>query len=741
MKTYIFIAAMLFASTAMASVESNDSTRTKDKKLKTATVVAQRRVVRSDGEKITYDAAADPASKTESVLDILRKVPMVTVDGEDNIKVKGSSSFKVYVDGKPNTMISADPSKVLKNYPATAISKVEVISDPGAKYDGEGVTGILNIVTNKKMYTSGWSLTPSIKVGTQDCNLGFNGMTKMDKLTLSSYYYQGIGHQKRHRGISDYEFKNNPTFSSLHTDGYAKPDYDYQIGALEGSYEFDPHNLLSVSAGLHNIGVQYDADSKKEMFGLSHNSIYSYNLLEANRMRNISINASADYQHTFKKEGEMLTLSYRFSNTPSLNRTLSTYTNIIGEQYIASTLTNKKVRPENDSYEHTAQLDFTTPVAKGQTFSTGTKFVSRTNESDTKQWNSTYQQPELWTPDPLKSLHYRHNNNIYAAYMEYNLKAGKFGATTGLRYEFDHINVKYVDGKRPNFSKDLSDLLPSVKLNYNLKETEILKFSFNSRIGRPGISMLSPYVIDNDGLNISYGNPNLNSERGYNFTLGYGNFSQKFSINAELGAMINNNGLTDYKIMDQNIINTTYENFLHSRSGILSLYINWMPTKTTTITLNGEGGYKHFEVKRINAVNHGWASSCNLIVQQRLPWKLKASAFMGYFGKDFSLQGHTNEFTYHSLSLTRSFLKEDRLSITLTSAMFAKPNFKWTDNIETDTYSYTNTTRHNNFQLSLNASWRFGKLQAMVKKTQRSIKNEDTVTKKDDKGGMGSIGM
>ena len=98
--------------------------------------------------KMTYDVQADNDAKSNTVLDMLRKVPMVTVDGQDNITVNGQSSFKVYVDGKPNIMFSSNPSQIFKSMPASAVKNIEVITNPGAKYDAEGVGGVLNIVMN-----------------------------------------------------------------------------------------------------------------------------------------------------------------------------------------------------------------------------------------------------------------------------------------------------------------------------------------------------------------------------------------------------------------------------------------------------------------------------------------------------------------------------------------------------------------------------------------------------------------
>ena len=118
--------------------------------LKGVEIVAQKPLVKMEVDKMSYNVTEDEDSKSNTVLDMLRKVPMVTVDGQDNITVNGSSSFKVYVDGMPNVMFSANPSMVFKSMPATAVKSIEVMTNPGAKYDAEGAAGVLNIVMNKQ---------------------------------------------------------------------------------------------------------------------------------------------------------------------------------------------------------------------------------------------------------------------------------------------------------------------------------------------------------------------------------------------------------------------------------------------------------------------------------------------------------------------------------------------------------------------------------------------------------------
>ncbi len=157
------------------------------RELKGVEVVAQKPLVKSDIDKIEYNINEDPESKSSMLLEMLRKVPLVTVNGEDEIKVNGSSSFKVYVNGKPNNMMSKSPAEVLKSLPANTIKRVEVITNPGPKYDAEGVGGILNIVTEGGGI-EGYTATFSTRINNDGVGAGTYGTVKSGKLTVSARY-------------------------------------------------------------------------------------------------------------------------------------------------------------------------------------------------------------------------------------------------------------------------------------------------------------------------------------------------------------------------------------------------------------------------------------------------------------------------------------------------------------------------------------------------------------------------
>lgn len=170
-------------------------------------IVMQKPLVKADIDKIEYDIESDPDSKSSSIIEMLRKVPLVTVDGEDNITVNGSSSFKVYVNGRPNNMMSKNPKEVLKSMPANTIKKIEVITDPGPKYDAEGVGGILNIVTIGSGF-EGYTLNLSGNVNNRGAGGGLFGTIKSGKLTVSARYnynYDGnrTGYSEASRTVTE----------------------------------------------------------------------------------------------------------------------------------------------------------------------------------------------------------------------------------------------------------------------------------------------------------------------------------------------------------------------------------------------------------------------------------------------------------------------------------------------------------------------------------------------------------
>ena len=704
-----------------------------------ATVVAAAPLVTSQIDRLSYSMADDPDAKSNNMIEMLRKVPLVTVDGQDNITLNGSSSFKIYVNGKPNKMMSDNPSVVLKSFPASVVKKVEVITDPGAKYDAEGVSGILNIVTATEAETSGYTITPGIRWNNRGWGGNLFAMVQFGKFTLSAH--GGVQNQTSTHITQENEREtfNDPILHRLYSYSDGKGKGLFGFGGIDASYEFSKHDLLSVSADMFLGSQKRHGDGLTQMFNEAGAEVFSYRGLTSQPQHFHGINASMDYQHQFAKEEQTLTVSYRFSSNKNDSEADNIYTDINSVPFPLSDLQS---RPDGKSNEHTAQIDFTTPIAEHHTLSVGAKYIYRINRSDNEEFTRPSGTQDAFVLNEANSLLYRHRNDIAAGYAEYMLKLAKFSFRTGLRYENSHIKVTYPDGKRDAFSATLGDFVPSVNIGYNLSPTMMLRLNYNMRIGRPGISYLSPYVDRSSPVSISYGDPNLESEKTHNAEINFSNFTQKFSINLTMSYSASTTGLTGYSFIgDGGVMHSTFGNFLHSKTLSLSGFANWMITKGTTFTFNGSVRYSDLKSYRTLDQNYGFSGRFFAMLRQDLPWKLKLVLGGGYNWGDIQLQSRGSNFFFYFGSLSRSFLKEDRLTVELSAFNIFNP--KNTFETISNTATFRNRaafTIHGMSRFGIGLSWRFGSLKAVVKKASRTIENDDVKQNSSNQQGATSTG-
>ncbi len=692
--------------------------------LAAATVVAAAPLVTSQIDRLSYSMADDPDAKANTMIEMLRKVPLVTVDGQDNITINGKSDFKIYVNGKPNKMMSDNASIVLKSFPASVVKKVEVITDPGAKYDAEGVSGILNIVTETEAETTGYTITPNLRFSSRDMGGNLFAMTQVGKLTLS--LNGGLTHQRGMRTTTETEREiyDDPVNHLTRGTGEGKSGGTFGFGGLDASYELSAKDLLSASADMFVGRPKSDGTGFAEMLNANGDRLYSYNTETHSRQRFHGVNASMDYQHQFARENQNLTLSYRFSSSRRDERSTNLYADLVN---IPFTLSDLRVDPDGKTNEHTAQADFTTPLGKIHTLSVGAKYIYRLNRSDNEEMTRAAGTDDDFVRDDELSLLYRHRNDILAAYTEYMLKLKKFSARAGLRYENSHIKVTYPGNTTHEpFSTTLGDLVPSLNLGYNLKPTMMLRANYNMRIGRPDITYLSPYINHTSPLSISYGSPNLTSERGHNFELNFSNFTQLFSVNASLSYSTSVTGLTSYSFVEDGIQTTTYGNFLHSKMFSLNLFANTMLSRKTTIMINGDLGYGDYKSYRTGDHTHGFSGRVFGMLRHEWPWKIKMNLGGGYNWPRYNLQGKGQSFYFYFGSLSRSFLKDDRLTVEIHAFSIFNPKRTFRSIIETAQFRSTNaTTVHGFGRVGIGLSWRFGSLKATVKKAARTISNDD----------------
>lgn len=723
--------------------------------LKGVEVVAQKPLVKVDVDKIEYNIEDDPDSKSNSILEMLRKVPLVTVDGEDNVQVNGSSSFKIHVNGKPNNMMSNNPKEVLKSMPANTIKYIEVITSPGAKYDAEGVGGILNIVTVGGGF-EGYTATFRGNVSNNGAGAGTYAMVKQGKMTISVNY--------------NYDYNNSPrSYSDNYRENYepgardekflesqssSKSKGNFQHGNLEASYEIDTLRLLTAAFGMYGGSNESDNNGNTVMYRTNHEDVaYRYRTDSRNKNSWYSINGNIDYQRTSRKNKQrMLTLSYKINTQPQTDNSKNVYLDIFPDEQKEELA--ERLRLENyhsdgktNTMEQTFQVDYTTPIGKLHTIETGAKYIFRRNSSD----NALYEAAggsDNYAYNEDRSSEYRHLNHILSAYAGYTLKYKDFSFKPGVRYEQTIQRVKYIVGPGEDFHTNYSDWVPSVSLGMKIGKTQNLRAGYNMRIWRPGIWNLNPYFNNQDPMSISQGNPDLKSEKNHAFDIAYSNFSAKFNINVSLRHSFGNNGIErvsrlitneNGEIFDDNpehmapngAMYSTYDNIGKNRDTGLSLYLNWNASPKTRIYVNGRGSYRDLKSEAQGLHNYGWNVSCHGGIQHTLPLKIRLSLNGGGSTPYISLQGKGSGYQYYSIGLNRSFLKDDRLTLNLYCNNIFEKYRTYNSHTKGDNFISKSSGKYPNRYVGFSIGYRIGELKASVKKAARSINNDDV------KGGEG----
>jgi outer membrane receptor protein involved in Fe transport len=695
------------------------------KQLGEVSVTAVRPVMKREVDRLTYDVQADPESKAISALDMMRKVPLLSVDGDDKIKLKGSGNYKILVNGKESALMAKNPSDVLKAMPATNIERIEVITTPPAKYDAEGLSGIINIIT-KKNADQGYNGSVNMRYNSVwGPGYNLNATVKQGKFGLSGY--AGFGNQKKANSSSESSQIQNATQSVLNQNGNGFMEGKYKYANAELSYEVDSLNLLTGSFEFFQGNFNQNSDQRSIQTNSDGTIAQAYRSTNINDRHDKGTDIAVNYQLGFKdQKDELLTASYKYSYSPGTQNN----SNDFSERINFDKINNPNFRQYNKSgtKEHTFQLDYVYPFKKIN-LEAGGKAILRNNFSDYSRENQDAITSDYAT-DPSQTNIFNYHQDVYSAYNSYQIKFTKWTAKAGLRLEHTQISADFSDAP---LDRGYNNFIPSVSVQRSFKSSSV-NFGFTQRIQRPGIYQLNPFVDNSNPKFVTTGNPQLRPELNNTFELTYSNFS-KGSINAGLSYAFSNNSIQNVSTLIDTVTYTTYQNLGSNRTLGLNLNTNFNITKQFTVSINGE--LSHIWLKgTYNGnfyTNDGYTGRAfgNLAYKFDGGYRLALDA--GYFSGDVTLQGKSSAFIFNSYVVSKEFFKK-----TFTVSLVANnPYSKYRSyhgytrtNDFYNTYSGTNPNR--NFAIRLN--YKFGKLNSEIKKNQRGINNDDT------KGGGKSSG-
>lgn len=703
-------------------------------------VTTERPVIQTDGATTTYNVDDDPAAKGSSVLDMLRKVPMVTVDGQDNIQLLGESDFKIYVNGREEPSLTANASTILKAMPAESVTKIEIINEPGAKYDAEGSAGIINLITIRKQKQSGYSGSLTAGLSNRQLMGSAYFLTKQRNITAS---LQAVHARSAFGTMHSSQYNETENFSSS-TDRLMTSRMEQYIKfaytGIDGNLSWEPNSSDLFTLGINFATVNGNIDHINEsvdMKDIAGAIRWSYNRAIDGALKNTNASVNASFQHSFDDNpAHNLIFSYRFNYSRNPFDLFMTYHDMI--DFYTPDLFERSLTTAYNR-EHTAQIDYSNPLdGEHHLIETGLKAIWRPNSSIGSTWDGADEASAVWNPDNHTDL--RQNVDIYAAYASYTGRFNAFSVKGGLRYEHTRMGIDYHAGEIPDFTTYLNDLVPNAALSYNFNMATSLRLAYQMRISRPSINQVNPFRQTLGSQMVQFGNPDLRSERSNKVSLTYSSFGRTVGGSIGIECSMRNNTISEFTYIEDNIRNVTYANLGRRTRTSLNGFLTWSVLHGMRLVLNGRIDYIDLSAPSASLHNSGWSGNWSANWNYSLPRNWETSAYGGQSFRNINLQGHSDGWYYYGIAISKSLLADKSLRLSLNANSFLQSSqsfktFTWTE----DT-AVRNTWTNRNWSVGLNVSWNFGKLNSQVRKTAAELDYDDTVNT-GSKGGLGSTGM
>jgi ferric enterobactin receptor len=701
------------------------------KQLQTVTVTASKPALRMDIDKKVYNVEKDIVNAGGTALDVMKNVPSVNVDIDGNVSLRNSTP-QIYIEGRPTTL-------TLDQIPADAIESVEVITNPSAKYDASGGgAGILNIILKKNRKTGyNGNLRAGIdKYGAANGGLDFNIRQGKFNVGASAFANQmkgrtngttdrtNYGDTSTFIHQTDYNRNNGAfIFGRLGVDYFMTNRSSFSLGGIKVHGKFSPADLLSTNTdSLFNSGVR---------------SLYS----ERNSNTSREFNASglqAGFKHLFPKEGETWTadLNY-FSGKNSNDALYSTDYFVNGKgSSIAGNSQQQTIGQGNNKFL-TIQTDYVKPFSAKTKLEAGLRLQNQklVNITNNYFFNDS---ANAFLLSPTASTNYNNTNNVYAGYISVTSGFKNFGYQVGLRAESSDYSGDLISTKQ-HFSNNYPiSLFPSVFLSQKFKNNQELQLSYTRKVNRPNFFQLIPYTDYTDSLNITRGNPNLVPEFTNSFELSYlKTLAHNNTILASLYYKHTDNLITRY--LD------TAQNALSGKKDIINTYVNANSSYTAGAELTTVFNIKKWWdfTTNINVYNSKintdnvsgssqaalWSWFGKINNNFKLPAKFKFQLTGIYQSKtnlpvntnsgmmggppgmqtQSASQGYIRQFYSMDAAISRSFLKGDAASVSLSFSDIFRTR-KSDQHSESAFFVQDYNRLRDPQMLRLNFTYRFGKM-------------------------------
>jgi len=687
------------------------------KSLAEVTVTATKPMVEQKEDRLIYNVEDDPAAKAESASDILRKTPFVNVDGDGAIQVNGQSNFRVLLDGRETALFSQNVKEALKAFPGASISRIEVITSPSAKYDAEGVGGIINIITKKKLAGYNGTVNSSINsIG--HISAGLNIAVKAGKLGITGMYSRMSNSGLPSRQMAVTTPFQPVAFARRQVGGGRETELFFHQGNLELSYDLDSTNTLVIygNAGRHS-NEQQNRYTINTLFTNGTSDTDPYHL--ENRMAMPTHGFGTDYIRKFKGKPQK-ELTFRFQGLYNTNRSFTNSQQGL-DAFDRFILNNS----EAVNREYTLQADLIEPLNKTTRIEVGLKTILRKAFSDFES-QVKFNKAEPFSIDPANSNRFNYDQNVYGGYVSLNKVMKSVTARIGLRVEHTDVHGDFTSA-RTVVQQQYTNFIPNLLLTRQFSKSINSNLNYTFRLGRPPINSLNPFVNNSDSLNISFGNPNLGPQYIHNIAWQVRFFKGNKFISIQTGYNFANNLIIQNPSFNTatGVTSVTGANAGQLREFTLGFVSNLPVGTKWNFGVNATGRLARMR----NSLQSDWSNTTAGNVNSNITFRASPvftiTSNSGYF---VPLRTPNNTFPdnyFYGLNFGYKLFKQ-KLTLTANFTNFFEEERRLTFLTENENF-VTRNTQHilfRNFGMSLNYS--LGKLKENVSK-KKGVNNDDDV--------------
>ncbi len=637
--------------------------------LKTVEVTGERNVIEMTAEKKTFNVEKNITTAGGSAADVLQNVPSVSVDADGNVSLRGKSGATILIDGKPATLLGGDAASALQSLPASTIQSVEVITNPSAKYDAQGMSGIINIIT-KKDKKFGLNGSASMGTGTRDKyngGLNLNLKNKKWNIFLNSNFKLNRNYQ---RTTTDRKNFTNPGSYYTYEDNIRK--FNGWFNAIGAEYTINDRNTITLTENLNFM--QWGGD------GVSTYSIYDNpeHVESVQRRSNYSLggpvssSTSLDYKHKFVKPKRELTANVTYATTHVNRKQQYQTTNYNGAGELSGNPIYQNAPGGGGNNSLNAQLDYTTPfLTKNGKLDAGLKtqlfWFNSKNDPIIDSGTGAYRDYVLYNE-------YEYTQQTHAAYMSFSDQFGKFNYSIGLRGEYAYYEGKVATLGNKTYSNEFINPFPSVFASYKLKPDQSIYASYTRRTNRPFFMQLMPYVDVSNPQDTSAGNPNLKPEFINNTELSYNKqFKKGHNLMASAYYQYTRNMIERYRVFYAN--GTTFTQPQNLTSGQtygveLTGKLQLLPIWDATVNFN----FFQNEIlgtnidPTLNNSGFSWFGKANTNVKLPLGFSLQLSG--NYEAPKVAAQGKLHEVYWIDAALRKNLMNNKATVVINVSDIF-----------------------------------------------------------------------